>query len=1084
MRCPHCAADNREGRRYCSKCGAALPRACAACGFVNEPDDQFCGGCGRAFADEPSPARSVDYAAAGERRQVTILFADLTGFTRMTSDLGAETTHRMLNRYLSTLDELVGNYGGSVEYIGDAVMAMFGAPVAHSDDPLRAVRAAVEMHQAMDVLSAELGRKLQVHIGVASGEVVAAGLGRDGKTKYTAIGESVNLASRLNHLAAPGETLISDAMQRAVSHQVPCEPAGEAAVKGFDHPVRVWRIVGRIESGYPQFDTPFVGRQAELRQFAGILDACRETRSGQAVLLRGEAGIGKTRLAAEFASLAGARGFACHKGLVLDFGTGKGQDAVGALTRSLLGIPLGTGKEIRTQQADAGVAAGLVEPSQRAFLNDLLDVPQPADLRALFDAMDGATRQRGREAVLGSLVRRSTARAPVLLLVEDIHWADTATLAMIAALVRTVGDCAGVLALTSRIDGDPVDAAWRAQAGNGALTIIDLAALRPQEAQAMAAGLVVQDAGLIANCIERAEGNPLFLEQLLRNSEESAGAAMPGSIQSLVLARMDRLSPPDKHALQAAAVIGQRFTLDALRAVVGDERYDAAALLRHRLIRPEAHGYLFSHALIRDGVYGSLLSDARRELHRRAAGYFDRRDAMLRAQHLDLADDPGAPAAYLDAARSLAASYSNDQALQLVERGAVIAKAPVEQFALINLKGELLHDLGAIPEAVAAHEAALAIAPDDLARCGAWLGIAAGMRMLDRIDEALTLLERTEAVATAQGFAGDLARIHHLRGNLFFPMGRIDDCLAQHQLALRYARESESVEAEARALGGLGDAEYARGRMAAAKDNFQRCIELARRHGFGRIEVANRGMVAFSRAFCGDLAGAREDALEAIRMAARVGHQRAELMGEMVMYFITYETCEWEAAKGHIDRARTLTQRLGARRFEAQNLLRLAQMLSDEGRRDDALALLQEALAISRETGIGFAGPRVLSAIALLTDDPIQRAQAMSEALTLLHNGSLAHNHFFVRRDAMEIGLRDRDWAAVEEHAAVLAAFAAAEPNAWTDFFVARGRALAAHGRRQNDEAVRTELQRLRTEGLGFGFRQAVRAIEQAIAAA
>jgi class 3 adenylate cyclase/tetratricopeptide (TPR) repeat protein len=1084
MRCPSCDADNREGRRFCSKCGAALPRACAACGFANDPEDQFCGGCGRSLSETGSPSKSAVAAAGGERRQVTILFADLTGFTQMTSDLGAESTHRVLNRYLSTLDELVGSYGGSVEYIGDAVMAMFGAPLAHGDDPVRAVRAAGDMHRAMDRLSAELGRKLQVHIGIASGEVVAAGLGRDGKTKYTAIGESVNLAARLSDLAGPGETLISDSLQRGLAQQVRSELADEVAVKGFDHPVPVWRVVGYADSGYPQFDTPFVGRQAELRQLAGIIDACRETRTGQAVLLRGEAGIGKTRLAAEFMALSAARGFACHKSLVLDFGMGKGQDAVGALTRSLLGIPLGTGKELRVERAEAAIDDGLIEPGQRACLNDLLDVPQPVELRALFDAMDGAMRQQGREAVIGTLVRRSAARAPILLLIEDIHWADPATLSMIAALARAVDDCRVVLAMTSRIDGDPIDATWRAQAGNGALTIIDLGPLRAQEAQALAAGLLVQDAGLIANCIERAEGNPLFLEQLLRNSEESASAAMPGSIQSLVLARMDRLNPADKHALQAAAVIGQRFTLDALRAVVGDERYDAATLLRHRLIRPEGDRFLFSHALIRDGVYGSLLSDARRERHRRAAVYFDGRDAVLKAQHLDLADDPEAPGAYLEAARAQAATYNNDKALQLVERGTVIARAPADCFALANLKGEILHDLGAIPQSMAAHEAALAIAHDDLARCRAWQGIAAGMRMLDRYDDALTLLERAEAVAAAQRLPADLARIHHLRGNLFFPLGRIEDCLAQHQAALRHAREAASVEAEARALGGLGDAEYARGRFATAEDYFQRCVDLARQHGFGRIEVANRGMTGFSRAFCGDLAGAREEALETIRMAGRVGHQRAELMAEMVMYFVTYETGEWDASQGHIDRARILAQRLGARRFEAQTLLVLSYILREEGRRADALERLQEALVISRETGVGFAGPRVLSAIALTTDDPAQRSRSLSEALALLGNGSLAHNHFFVRRDAMEIALGEGDGSAVEQHAAALAAFAAAESNGWVEFFAARGRALADHAGGRRDAAIRTELDRLRTEGLRLGFRTAVQAIEGAIAAA
>src|SRR5262245_13119605 len=212
MLCQKCSAENSEGRRFCAQCGASLPQACPACGFANAASDRFCGGCGKPLA-QPGPGRAATAPSPttpGEHRPVTILFADLAGFTKLTAELGAERTHALISRQLALLDGVVTNFGGSSEYIGDAVMAVFGAPIAHSDDPLRAARAAADMHGAILRLGEELGRPLKLHIGIASGQVVAAGVGSDRRTKYTVIGDSVNLASRLSSLAELGETLVSE----------------------------------------------------------------------------------------------------------------------------------------------------------------------------------------------------------------------------------------------------------------------------------------------------------------------------------------------------------------------------------------------------------------------------------------------------------------------------------------------------------------------------------------------------------------------------------------------------------------------------------------------------------------------------------------------------------------------------------------------------------------------------------------------------------------------------------------------------------------------------------------------------------
>ncbi|MEE9210048.1 MAG: adenylate/guanylate cyclase domain-containing protein, partial [Kiloniellales bacterium] len=514
MQCPKCRADNASDRRFCAACGAPLSIACADCGFQNQPDARFCGGCGRPLgseagpappaAPEPPPAEDTT-PAAGERRQVTILFADLAGFTELSSALDAEELHDLVSRFFAAADRVVAHYGGTVDkHIGDAVMALFGAPIAHGDDPERALRAAFDIHGAMAGLSAQVGRELQVHVGIASGEVVAGGLGSAQKQEYTVLGESVNLASRLDDLAGPGETLINDGVHRAVAGAVDCVGLGEVSVKGLDQPVRVWRARSLLAEAEPALRGPLVGRKSELRQFAGVLEACRETGTGQAVLLRGEAGIGKTRLVEEFTALARAQGFSEHRGLVLDFGVGKGQDAVRALVRSLLGSDAGADEAARAQAADAALTAGWFEADQRVFLNDLLDLAQPLELRGLYDAMDNATRNQGKQAVVARLVQGAGDRAPLLLTIEDVHWAEALTLAHLARLTAAVRDCAAVLVMTTRIEGDPLDGAWRSTTGGSPLLTIDLAPLREAEALELAGGLIEVSEQVARDCIARA----------------------------------------------------------------------------------------------------------------------------------------------------------------------------------------------------------------------------------------------------------------------------------------------------------------------------------------------------------------------------------------------------------------------------------------------------------------------------------------------------------------------------------------------------------------------------------------------------
>jgi len=1019
----------------------------------------------------------------GEHRQVTVLFADLSGFTRLSTELGAEATHMLLNHYFEAVDRIVEDYGGSVDkHIGDNVMAVFGAPAAHTDDPQRAVRTALEIHRAMGSIGEKAGRPLQAHIGVASGQVVASSTGSDAHREYTVTGAAVNLASRLQDMAGPGEIYISDAVQRVVGGIVSSETKGELQIKGFDQPVRVWRVQRLHGETLGGGGRPFVGRRSELGQFAGVLAACRETGSGQTVFVRGEAGIGKTRLIEEFQRLAEQQDFTCHTSLVLDFGVGKGQDAIRTLVRSLLGILPGSDTDQRAAAADRAFANRLLSLDRKVYLNDLLDLSQPVELGALYDAMDNPTRNRGKQETVAELVRRCSAAQAVVIVVEDLHWADPLVLAYLATVASTVTKCPALLIMTSRIEGDPIDHAWRGAVGGSPLMTIDLAPLREAEALELADKYLETSQHFALTCIERAEGNPLFLEQLLRSAEETGEEDVPGSVQSLVQSRMDRLDPPDRTALQAASVFGQRFTLSALQHLIESRQYNCAGLVEHFLVRPVGEDFLFAHALVRDGVYSSLLRARRKELHRRAADWFVEQDPVLRAEHLECAEDPTAGQAYLEATRAQVGRYDYARARQLAQRGLDIAEDVATRYALTCLQGDILRTLGESEGSIEAFERALETATDDTQRSKAWIGQAEGMRIVDRYDEALAALDRAEAAAAAQRPADQLTQIHFLRGNLYFPLGNIDGCLEQHELAREYARQAGSVEDEARALGGLGDAYYQRGRMITAHEHFRRCVDLSREHGFCGIEVANLSMVGFSRFYSNELREALEDGLATVAAAAKVGHQRAELLGRIMAYHVFVQMIDVDAAREHLTEARILVERLGARRFEAMNLYHLAKVLRIEGRRSEALQLCEKAVAISRETGVGFVGPRALAELAINTDDPALRRQALQEGEEILREGAVSHNHFYFFADGMDAYLDSKEWNEVDRYAAALDEFTRPEPLPWCKFFIKRGRILAAYGRGDREDSTIQELRRLRGEAERVGLRMALPALDAALA--
>lgn len=1100
MKCSKCHADNPPDSAFCVECGSNLAPQCPSCGQPLEARFKFCNKCGHdlskpvaAPAPPPSPTPTATSSPTptpspeGDRRQATVLFSDLSGYTAMNERLDPEEVAGIMARIKAEAVKIVEGHGGIVnQFVGDEVLALFGIPTAHTDDPVRAARAALALHERMRGMSPEveprLGRALRLHTGINTGLIVTSLRDdRDGRIGVT--GDTINTGARLKSLAEDDTILLGPETRKLVADEFETAPLEPVALKGKAEPLTPYRLIG--ERATPATASqPFIGRRAELRQFIGIVEECLESGRGQAVYVRGDVGFGKSRLLDEYQAIASKQGFSCHKGLVLDFGAAKGHDAMRSVVGSLLNLPAGASEDVRREAVARALADERVDEPQVLYLNDLLDLPQPADLRPIYDAMDNEARNQGKRDTVCELLRRISATRPVMIEVENIQWADGVTLAHLAALAAAVAEVRALLIMASRMEGDPLDQAWRTASHGSPLSTIDLAPLRTEEALDLARQYLDVSAEIAQRCVERAAGNPLFLVQLLRTAEESSEGSVPGSVQSLVLARVDRLSAEDRLAIQTASIFGQQFPLTALRTLLGNPAYRCDGLVAHLLVRPEGEGYLFAHALIQEGVYGSLLMARRGELHRRAAEWFASRDLPLRAEHLDRAKDPSAPQAFLEAARDQAAAFRYERALALAERGLEMDAEANMRFGLSCYAGELRRKLGRNPESIEAYREAERLAADDVQRCHAWIGQVEGMRLVDRYQDALALLEKAEKPAIEMHLTAELAQLHYLRGNIYFPLGDLDGCLREHGAALKWAREAATPEAEARALGGLGDAHFLSGRMRTAYDSFRRCVDLCRQHGLGQIEVANLPMVGWSGIYLDALDRALEIAQAAADTARKGSHYRAESMARGLAGFIKLEMGAFADAREQLNLALALSRKLKARRFDAYFLCDIARLADAEGNRSEATELIEQALNICRDTGMNFIGPAVLGCKSRITGDPETRQQALHEGERILGTGCVSHNYFSFYRDAMEVCLNTGDWNAVERYAAALEDYTRPEPLPWSHFFIARGRVLAAYGKGRRDDALIAKLHELSGEAHRVGLKLAARRIEDALRAA
>ena len=692
MTCHDCGRENPADARFCAGCGATQQQSCPGCGRANEVDARFCVGCGHEVGsafETPSPIEPRDYtprhlvdrilrtraAIEGERKQVTILFADIKNSTALAGNLDPESLHRVLDGFFRILAEGIHRFEGTInQYTGDGVMALFGAPLAHEDHAQRACFAAHWLREPLrdyaDKIRREEGQSFSARFGIHSGEVVVGKIGDDLRMDYTAQGLSAILANRMQELAEPGTTYLTDETARLAEGYFELTDLGEFNVKGMPSLVRVHRLeaVGAVQTrlglSRARGFSRFVGRERELEILESALSRSIEG-NGQIATIVGDAGIGKSRLCLEFIERCKSRGIPVLEAHCPSHGRVVPLLPVLQLTRGFFGI-VDTDDPASARQKIAGSLV-LLDDSLREDIPLACDFLGVSDPESPLPAMDSGVRERRLHEFVKKLVEARSAQSPAILLFDDLHWIDPESEGFVAQLISVVGHTRTFVLANQRPEYDPP---WRSRPD---YQQISLSPLGPEEASQLARELLGGDPSVVnlrSLLLERAEGNPFFTEELVRGLAESGdlegepGAyhcvrpiddlELPATVQSILAARIDRLGEKEKQLLQAAAVVGRHVTEPILLAVAGLAREDLsgalgrladAGLLIQQSIYP-VEEYAFRHPLTHEVAYGSQLAPRRAETHAQVARalediHSDGLDEQLSllAHHWDSADN-------------------------------------------------------------------------------------------------------------------------------------------------------------------------------------------------------------------------------------------------------------------------------------------------------------------------------------------------------------------------------------------------------------------------------------------------------------
>ena len=836
MRCPRCQHENPTHAKFCLECGARFSAACVQCGTQLPAGAKFCLECGKA-TDSPAtePARFASpqaytpkhlaeriltskAALEGERKQVTVLFADLKGSMELLAERDPEEARKILDPVIELMIEAVHRYEGTVNQVmGDGIMALFGAPLALEDHAVRACYAALRMHAAVkrhaEKVRRNQGVAMRIRIGMNSGEVVVRAIGSDLHMDYTAVGQTTHLAARMEQLADPGTTLLTAETRALAGGFVEATSLGPMVVKGMPNPIEVYELSGtgiarsRLHASAARGLSPFVGRDTEIGQLLRIVEHAHHGR-GQVAAIVGEPGVGKSRLTFELTHSPRLEGWRVLEAGASSHGKATSYLPVVDLLRRCLGIDerdgyAETGAKITGRLSELGESPWPAVPAFEA----LLGVPVES---GRWLALEPRQRRQHTLEALTRLVLRESRRLPLLLILEDLHWVDAETQAWLDNLVDGLPAARLLLLVTYRPE---YQHAWGSRTYYMQLRVDPLLRGGAEDLLLALLGPDPELASLRTMLIERTDGNPFFLEETARALVESKAvvaapdgyrlarpvdiAQVPPTVQAILASRIDRLPPAEKQLLQCGAVIGKEVPLALLCALVDEPedvvRQQLAALqgaefLYETRLFPESE-YTFKHALTQEVAYGSLLSDRRRAVHARIVKEIERLHgdrleeqveqlahhalrAELWSEALRYGRRAGAKAIARWALREAAAQLEHALAAggHLPETREVIAE-------MIDVRLDLrsaIHTLGEVErgQELTRGAAALAERLGDEARTGKIAyALSVSLWMLGRSDEAEIPNARARAVAVSTGDAllghqarMQQARLYHDRG--------------------------------------------------------------------------------------------------------------------------------------------------------------------------------------------------------------------------------------------------------------------------------------------------------------------------------